>query len=233
MGGCTKLGGEDMKRYVVYLRVSTEDQGRSGLGLAAQERDVALFLENFSEEPWEVAGRFLEVESGGDDDRPELAKALALVRKTGAELLVAKVDRLSRRVSFIAGLIEDPKVRLRVASMPFADKFALHIYSALAEQERDFISARTKAALAQRKAQGAKLGGLRPGTEARNAAVQAGARTRALKLEPMIRSMREGGMTLQQIADHLTATGVQTARGASWHPSQVARTLARLEAVST
>lgn len=218
-----------MKQYVVYRRVSTEDQGRSGLGLAAQERDVALFLENFSEEPWTVLATFTEIQSGADDDRPELAKALALVRKTGADLLVAKLDRLSRKVSQIAAIMDDRKVRLRVASMPHADNFQLHIYAALAEQEREFISARTKAALAQRKAQGAKLGGLRPKTEARNAAVRANARARALKLEPMVRSMRERGATLQEIADALTAAGVQTARGASWHPAQVARTLARLD----
>ena len=102
--------------------------------------------------PWEVIGAFQDIGSGADNGRPELQKALELVRKTGAELLVAKVDRLSRKVSHLAALMDDPKVKLRVASMPAADKFALHIYSALAEQERDFISTRTKAALAGREA---------------------------------------------------------------------------------
>lgn len=136
-----------MRQYVVYTRVSTKEQGRSGLGLEAQERDIQLFLTNYSEVPWEIVGRFQDVQSGGDDDRPQLRVALEQCRRTGAELLVAKLDRLGRKVSFIAQLMDDAKVRLRVATMPQADKFQLHIYAALAEQERDFISARTKAAL--------------------------------------------------------------------------------------
>ena len=136
-----------MKQYVVYTRVSTEEQGRSGLGLEAQERDIGIYLESFSEMPWEVIGRFQDVLSGKQDDRPQLAAALELVRKTGAELLVSKLDRLSRDVAFIATLIKDPKVRLRVAQMPNADPFQFHLYAALAEQERKFISERTKAAL--------------------------------------------------------------------------------------
>ena len=150
-----------MRRYVTYVRVSTKEQGKSGLGLAAQQRDIELFLQNYSDVPWEVIGAFQDVGSGADNGRPELQKALALVRKTGAELLVAKVDRLSRRVSHLSALMDDPKVKLRVASMPHADKFQLHIYSALAEQERHFISTRTKAALQAAKARGIKLGGRR------------------------------------------------------------------------
>ena len=86
-----------MRRYVTYVRVSTKEQGKSGLGLAAQQRDIDLFLQNYSDVPWEVIGAFQDVGSGADNGRPELQKALELVRKTGAELLVAKVDRLSRR----------------------------------------------------------------------------------------------------------------------------------------
>ena len=122
-----------MRQYVVYTRVSTAEQGRSGLGLEAQQRDIDLFLTNYSEVPWEIAGKFQDVQSGGDDDRPQLRAALEQCRRTGAELLVAKLDRLSRKVSFIAQLMDDPKVRLRVATMPQADKFQLHIYAALAE----------------------------------------------------------------------------------------------------
>ena len=95
-----------------------------------------------------MIGAFQDTGSGADNGRPELQKALAMARKTGAELLVAKLDRLSRKVSHLSALMDDPKVKLRVASMPNADKFQLHIYAALAEQERDFISIRTKAALA-------------------------------------------------------------------------------------
>lgn len=219
-----------MKQYVTYKRVSTQDQGRSGLGLAAQERDIGLYLEAFSEEPYEVIGDFVEVQTSMMDDRPELAKALELVRSQGAELLVGKLDRLSRKVSFIANLMEDPKVSLRVAAMPSADKFQLHIYAALAEQEREFISARTKAALAEAKARGVKLGGLRDATGRRNIAIQENAKERAEKVAGIIRPLRNQGVTLRAIAATLNKSGVTTARGGQWQASQVQRTLARLEA---
>lgn len=217
-----------MQQYVTYFRVSTQEQGRSGLGLDAQERDVGLFLEGFSEVPWEVIGSFKDVESGKDNDRPELAKALALVRKTGATLLVSKLDRLSRRVSFIANLMDDSKVRFRVASMPYADEFQLHIYAALAEQERKFISARTTAALAQAKARGVKLGGIRPKTEARNVAVQAQAKANADRVAGIVQPLRTQGATLRAIAGALNGSGVPTARGGVWSAKQVQRVLERL-----
>ena len=134
-------------KYVIYTRVSTQEQQKSGLGLEAQERDIEIFLTTYSDVPYEVIARFCDTGSGADNGRPEFQKALDLVRKTGAELLVSKLDRLSRKVSFIATLMEDKKVKFRVASMPHADPFQLHIYAALAEQEREFISKRTKAAL--------------------------------------------------------------------------------------
>jgi DNA invertase Pin-like site-specific DNA recombinase len=218
-----------MKRYVIYRRVSTEEQGKSGLGLEAQHRDIALFLQSFSEEPYEVIGEFEDHLSGKHDDRPQLAAALELVRKTGAELLVAKLDRLSRKVSFIATLMDDPKVKLRVASMPKADKFQLHLYAALAEQEREFISARTKAALAEAKAKGVKLGGLRDKTMKRNEAVKANARARAEKVAQTVQPLRAQGASLRQIADALNASGVPTARGGKWQASQVKRVLERLD----
>jgi DNA invertase Pin-like site-specific DNA recombinase len=218
-----------MKKYVIYRRVSTEEQGKSGLGLDAQNRDIKLFLENFSEEPFEVLAEFEDHLSGKHDARPRLTEALDLVRKTGAALLVSKLDRLSRKVSFIATLMDDPKVKLRVASMPQADKFQLHIYAALAEQEREFISARTKAALAEAKARGTKLGGLRPKTEARNKAIQANAKARAEKVAGLVQPLRAQGATLKAIADTLNASEVPTARGGSWQPSQVKRVLERLE----
>ena len=192
-----------MRRYVTYIRVSTKEQGKSGLGLAAQQRDIQLFLDNYSDVPWEVIGAFQDVGSGADNGRPEMQKALAMVRKTGAELLIAKVDRLSRKVSYLATLMDDPKVVLRVASMPAADKFQLHIYAALAEQERHFISTRTKAALAAAKAKGVKLGGRRGNQatlDARNAAIRAKADAAAAKVVNVIRPMRETGMSLRAIA---------------------------------
>lgn len=219
-----------MKQYVTYLRVSTKEQGSSGLGLDAQRRDVSLYLENYSDVPFEVLAEFVEVETGTNDDRPKLAEALALVRRTGAELLIAKLDRLGRTVSHIARLMDDPKIRLRVASMPHADKFQLHIYAALAEQERDFISTRTKAALAEAKARGVQLGGLRDATGARNAAVQAAARSRAVKVADVVQPLRQQGATLRQIAAALNSAGVETARGGQWQASQVKRVLERLAA---
>ena len=133
-------------------------------------------------------------------------------------------------VSFIASLLDDPKVQLRVASMPHADKFQLHIYAALAEQEREFISIRTKAALAEAKARGVKLGGARDKTLKRNAAVQARAQERAQKVAGIIQPLREAGKSLRQIADELNRAGVTTARGGAWQASQVKRTIDRMAA---
>jgi DNA invertase Pin-like site-specific DNA recombinase len=216
-----------MQKYVIYTRVSTEEQSRSGLGLEAQERDIELFLTNFSEVPYEVLDKFQDVQSGGSDDRPQLALALKLVRSSGAELLVAKLDRLSRKVSFISALMDDKAVRLRVASMPQADKFQLHIYAALAEQERDFISARTKAALREAKARGQKLGGLRDTTMKRNAAVRAKAKAEAERVMRVVGPLRKAGATLAAIASTLNDTGIATSRGGVWTPTQVSRVLER------
>ncbi|UOK71455.1 recombinase family protein [Ancylobacter polymorphus] len=217
-----------MKRYVIYTRVSTEDQGKSGLGLEAQRRDIEIFLTNFSEEPWEVIGEFRDILSGKSDDRPQLAAALKLVRETGAELLIAKLDRLSRKVSFIAGIMDDKRVRLRVASMPFADNFQLHIYAALAEQERDFISKRTKAALAIAKEKGRQLGGLRDATMKRNAAIQEKAAAEARKVMQIIGPLRQSGRTLASIAGALNDMQVATSRGGQWTAMQVKRVLERV-----
>jgi len=215
-------------KYVIYRRVSTKEQGRSGLGLEAQDRDIELFLEGFNAEPYRIVATFTDVLSGADNDRPELAAALDLCRKTGATLLVSKLDRLSRKVSTIAALMEDKRVNFRVAQMPNADKFQLHIYAALAEQEREFISARTKAALAEAKARGTQLGGLRDKTMQRNAAIQANALVRAEKVAGIVIPLREAGKPLRKIAEHLNRAGVQTARGGRWQASQVKRVLDRL-----
>lgn len=219
-----------MLRYIVYTRVSTEEQGKSGLGLEAQERDIAVFLDKFSDQPFEVIARFQDVQTGKDNDRPELTKALAMARKTGAELLVAKLDRLSRKVSFIAALMDDSKVKLRVASMPYADKFQLHIYAALAEQERTFISERTKAALKSAKERGVKLGGMRDSTMKRNEAVQEKANREADKLMKIIGPLSASGASLVKIAATLDEMSIPTSRGGKWTPMQVSRVLARSKA---
>jgi DNA invertase Pin-like site-specific DNA recombinase len=217
-----------MNRYVTYKRVSTEDQGKSGLGLEAQARDIGIYLDTFSPEPWEVVAEFVEVDSGANGDRPELKKALELARKTKATLLVSRLDRLSRKVAFIATLMDDPKLSLRVASMPYADKFQLHIYAALAEQERTFISVRTKAALREAKARGVQLGGLRDKTMKRNVVVKAQADARAKKLEGIVVPLREAKASLREIADALNGAGLETPRGGQWHPTSVSRLLERL-----
>jgi len=222
--------GEGMQEYVIYKRVSTKEQGKSGLGLDAQERDITLFLESFSEEPYRVIATFTDVLSGADMDRPELAAALDLCRKTRATLLVSKLDRLSRKVSTIAALMEDKRISFRVAQMPYADNFQLHIYAALAEQERQFISARTKAALAEAKARGVKLGGLRDTAMRRNVVLKANAVERADRVAGIVLPLREAGRPLRQIAEHLNRAGVQTARGGRWQASQVKRVLDRLKA---
>lgn len=130
-----------MNKYCVYFRVSTKKQGQSGLGLAAQEEMVKPFVIQ-----GELVGRFTEVESGGNCNRKELAKAIALCQKEGAILLVAKLDRLARNVLFISTLMES-KVQFKCADMPEVDNFTVHLYAALAEKERKLISERTKAGL--------------------------------------------------------------------------------------
>ena len=218
-----------MIRYVLYYRVSTKRQGASGLGLEAQKRDIKLYLENYSAVPFEVLGEFTEIESGPANDRPELAAAISLAKEKKAVLLVAKLDRISRKVSFIAGLIEDKKLEFKVACMPFADEFQLHIYAALAQQERKFISLRTKQALSEAKARGKKLGGLRDKTGKRNIALKRQAFERAKELYGVIKPMRQQGATLQAIADQINQLGYQTARGGKFTATQVKRTLDRVE----
>ncbi|MGP3699882.1 recombinase family protein [Rhodobacter sp. NSM] len=218
-----------MQQFIIYRRVSTEDQGRSGHGMDAQRRDIDLFLAQYAEQPWEIIAELEDIQSGADSRRPALTEAVELARKTGATILVSKLDRLSRKVSFIAALLDDKRVQFRVASMPQADKFQLHIYAALAEQEREFISLRTKAALAEAKAKGKQLGGLRDATGKRNEAVQREAVERAETVAPLILPMRAQGKSLREIADALNETGVRTARSGRWTASQVMRALARLE----
>jgi DNA invertase Pin-like site-specific DNA recombinase len=216
-----------MEKFVIYRRVSTKRQGDSGLGLDAQDRDIQIFLDSYAEVPFQVLGTFTDIESGSKADRIQLRAAMNLAHGEGAALLVAKLDRISRSVAFIAGLLEDKRLGLRVASMPYADKFQLHIYAALAEQEREFISRRTKAALAEAKARGRALGGLRDGTAQRNAAARAKADDFAEKVLPTITGRKAAGATLQEIADELNRMGVATARGGAWHPSTVRNALQR------
>lgn len=225
-GQTGQTAGQTVSKFVVYYRVSTKGQGESGLGLEAQQRDVALYLERYSRQPFEIVETVTDVRSGAGmlADRPALAAAVAVAEREGAALLVAKLDRLSRDMELIAHLIK--RVELVVACMPQADKSQLYIYGMLAEMERDFISARTKAALAQAKARGVKLGGVRPGTQARNE----GARLKAMEDAERCRAALAAvaGKSLREQAAHLNAMGIPTARGGDWTATQVMRVRDRL-----
>jgi DNA invertase Pin-like site-specific DNA recombinase len=218
-------------RYVTYLRLSRESKNGRNYGLQAQRRDLDLFLSSCcpDEDGCLEVGSYTEVRSGADDSRPQLAAAISYAKQAGATLLVAKLDRLSRRVSFVAGLLEDRRLSFRVACMPNADKFQLHIYAALAEQERDFISIRTKAGLAAAKARGVKLGGLRPNTLTRNDAARDRAQAGTERLRPVLAPMAAAGLSLREMSAALAAAGTTTKAGNPWSPSTVKLALERLD----
>ena len=218
------------KRFVLYRRVSTDEQGRSGLGLEAQKRDLDLYLAG--REGAEVVADLVEVASGGKGDRPVLAEALELCRKQKATLLVAKLDRLSRQVSFVAQLMEDKSVEFLVASLPQASRFELHLYSALAEQERAFISQRTKSAMAAAKARGVKFGGPWEHLPALNRAKQEKVREEAEALAPLLLPLRREGKSLKAVAEQLNRVGVKTRTGKPFYAVKVGRLLEALDAVA-
>ena len=218
-----------MRKFVSYKRVSSKEQSKSGLGLEAQERDIQLFLENYAETPCEVVGEFVEVHSGADDDRPELNAAIALAKKENAVLVVSKLDRLSRRVSFLASLMEEKGLDFKVAQMPYADRFQLHIYAALAEQERSFIASRTTAALQAAKARGVRLGAPVHHIDALAKAKKQKALEDAQKVEGVIVPLRRSGASLRTICGVLNASGAKTSKGGGFYPPLVSKMLKRLE----
>jgi DNA invertase Pin-like site-specific DNA recombinase len=220
-------------RFISYLRVSTERQGRSGLGLEAQRRAVEDFLNGGH---WTVIKEFVEVESGKRDDRPQLAEALQLCKLTGAKLVIAKLDRLSRDAHFLLGL-QKAGVPFVAADMPEANEMVVGIMAVVAQAERKMISERTKAALAVAKRRGVKLGnpngaqhlvGL--GNGAAIAKVRDNAERRSESLRPVIAEIRGVGITsVRGICAELNARGILTPRQGNWHPTSVARLLERLE----
>lgn len=214
-------------KVVVYHRVSSKGQGESGLGLEAQQRDTDLFLSHYAG-AHEVLETFVDVRSGKGSlaDRPTLKAAIELCKQTGATLLVAKVDRLSRDVETVAHIIK--LVDVRIACLPQADKFQIHLYAALAEQEREFISQRTKAALQSARERGVKLGGLRTGQAERDQARQAAADERAESLRPEFTEMRRNGYSLKRMAESLNARGIKTARGSEFSITTCQRVVQRL-----
>jgi DNA invertase Pin-like site-specific DNA recombinase len=223
---------DNMKSAVAYYRVSTQRQGRSGLGIEAQRATVTRFAEG---EGMVIIAEFVEIETGKGADaldrRPHLSAALEAARKAKCPILVAKLDRLSRDVAFISGLMAQ-RVPFIVAELGAgADPFMLHLYAALAEKERRLISERTRAALAQRKAQGAQLGNRRNAAEAAAVGRRAQAEEAnrfARNVIPVIDAIRRSGIsTLAGIAEALNARGLRSARGGKWHISSVRGLLAR------
>ena len=214
-------------KFVAYYRVSTDRQGQSGLGLDAQRDAVARHIGQS-----ELVAEFTEVESGRKNDRVQLAHALSLARRTKSVLVIAKLDRLARNVHFISGLLES-NVPFVCADMPEADRTFLQMMAVFAEYEAKKISERTSAALQALKRQGKVLGSPTPevGSKVGIQALQRNADGYAERVGPTVREIisKSGAKTLREIAEALTARGVQTPRGnTDWHPSQVSNLMKRI-----
>jgi DNA invertase Pin-like site-specific DNA recombinase len=207
---------------IAYYRVSTQKQGRSGLGLEAQRKAVTQFA---SSEAMHAAHEFIEVETGKGadalDKRPQLAAALKAAKKLKAPIVVAKLDRLSRDVHFISGLMSQKVPFIVTALGRGVDPFMLHIYAALAEKERSLISERTRVALAAAKERGVRLG-----NPAQAAANKAAAAARDASLEAVLREL--GGRSYQAIAAELTRRGIAAPRGGEWNAMGTMRAMKRL-----
>jgi DNA invertase Pin-like site-specific DNA recombinase len=210
------------ERFITYYRVSTDRQGRSGLGLEAQQEAVRQFLVG---RPADLIAEFIEIESGSKNDRPKLQEALAACQREKATLLIAKLDRLARSVAFISALME-AKTNFLAVDMPHASRLVLHVMAAFAEHEREMIRERTRAALAAAKARGVRLGA--------NGAVlaerhKAEAVVYALEIQgAIVMANKAGAHTTSQIADYLNNAGIPSRQSGRWHSASVARVLRRL-----
>jgi DNA invertase Pin-like site-specific DNA recombinase len=222
-------------KFVSYLRVSTAKQGESGLGIEAQRKAVLEFLNGGN---WELLAEYTETESGKKNDRPKLTKALEHCKLTGATLVIAKLDRLSRNAHFLLGL-QEAGVKFVAVDMPTANELTVGIMALVAQEERKAISARTKAALAAAKERGVKLGcpngaaHLRQyGNELGVEAIKRGADERASKLAGVVKEIQDAGATsLREIAEELNRRSITTARGGKWHASSVKNLLERIRSV--
>jgi DNA invertase Pin-like site-specific DNA recombinase len=218
-------------KFVAYFRVSTDRQGRSGLGLDAQRERVMNYLNGGS---WSLIGEFTEVESGRINERPALADAVKLCKREKATLVVATLDRLTRDLAFGATLLNDTKVRFVCADFPEASREMLQMRMVFAEWEARKIGERTKAALGELKKKGVKLGSPTPeiGSKAGTKRIQDKADAYAERVGPLVRDIirKTGAQTLRDIAAAMTSRGIQTPRGhTEWYPSQVANLLKRIK----
>jgi DNA invertase Pin-like site-specific DNA recombinase len=220
-----------MTKFVAYYRVSTQKQGRSGLGLEAQRVSIAEYIRSVN---GDVCAQFTEVETGKRKDRPELTAALAQCRLQGATLIVAKLDRLARNVAFVSNLMESG-CEFCAVDFPQANRFMIHLLAAVGEYEAKLISDRTRAALQSAKRRGVKLGGdrgnifdiQRKGSCIGNTIRRAKAQQRANDLRPVIAAIQANGAgSLREIAAQLNARGIQTSRGCEWTATAVMRVLA-------
>ncbi|CAN5382485.1 recombinase family protein [soil metagenome] len=208
--------------YIAYYRVSTDKQGRSGLGLDAQRQAVETYVNGRGN----IIREYTEIESGKKNDRPELAAALAICARLKATLIIAKLDRLARNVHFISGLMEST-VPFIAADMPEANRLLLHMLAAVAEHEREMISKRTKEALAAAKARGTKLGNPRPVAPSQHVRDLASAKDAAHRasVAPTILELEAQGMSRNAIARELNNRDVPTARGGKWYATTVRNVL--------
>ncbi|MCW5550866.1 MAG: recombinase family protein [Verrucomicrobiae bacterium] len=214
-------------KFVAYYRVSTTKQGINGLGMDAQRDAVARYLNGGD---WKLIAEFAEVESGKRNDRQEMEKAIALCRKEGATLLIAKLDRLARNAAFLLNL-RDSGVAFVAADMPHADKFTVGIMALVAEKERDMISQRTRDGLAAARRRGIKLGNPRPAQALKvaQAANLASADAYARRLLPVVKEIRAAHVTaLRQIAQCLNARGYKTPHGKAFKAQSVKNLLERV-----
>ncbi|WP_256807491.1 recombinase family protein [Bradyrhizobium sp. Bra64] len=208
-----------MSKFIAYFRVSTERQGKSGLGLAAQRRKIADFVAGAGT----LIAEFCDIQSGKDDSRTELQKAIQLAKRENAKIVIARLDRFSRRVSFIASILEQG-IGLVCAEMPNATDFQLHIFAALAQEERRLISERTKAALAEAKRRGKILG-----LNGRNLAAKN--RKAADEFASQLRQKLDADLLRRpysEIARHLNDAGITTATGRKFYPQTVKNYVRRL-----
>lgn len=218
------------KNFIAYYRVSTQKQGRSGLGLEAQQKMVGDYVASVG---GKIITGFTEVESGkSTDNRPELKQALAQAKRHKATLIVAKLDRLARNVAFVSALLETPGVEFKAADFPDASRMMIQLLAVFGEYEREMISKRTTDALAALKARGVKLGtpeNLMRGNVLAAKMQAANANATAERLRPIIDSIKaEGVTTVRGIAEALNEKGYVTERGGSFHIATVQRVLSRL-----